>query len=53
MSIYSSESVLLKVLWSEFYNLINKFIKPDCDSEEFEERAKLLDCLHHFTKQKM
>ena len=30
----------LKFLWSEFYNLINKLKKPDCDSEEFEERAK-------------
>ena len=27
-------------LWSEFYNLINKLKKSDCDSKEFEEHAK-------------
>ena len=30
----------LKELWSEFFHLINKLKKPDCDPEELEERAK-------------
>jgi len=30
----------LKELWSEFFHLINKLKKPDCDPEELEESAR-------------